>query len=87
MLRKEEKTKIIKESQRHDKDTGSTEVQINILNKEIEELLKHLSAHKHDYSSRRGLIKKVCQRRKLLKYLAAEDPKAYKKMLKKIKSK
>ena len=65
-LRKE---KIIKKFRVHDTDTGSTQVQIAILTEEIKELTEHLKQHKHDYSSRRGLLKKVGERRKLLKYL------------------
>jgi len=97
MTKKEEKTrsednlslteKIIEETRRHKRDTGSPEVQINILNKEIDDLLRHLSTHRHDNSSRLGLIKKISRRRKLLKYLAAENPAAYKKILAKIKNK
>ena len=87
MTTKNEKTKIIEEGARHAEDTGSPEVQIAILNKEISNLLNHLSSHKGDDSSRRGLIKKVSKRRKLLKYLAAVNPTAYKKVLQTIKTK
>lgn len=87
MVQKEEKEKIIKEKARNEKDTGSPEVQIGILNEEINDLLSHLSTHIHDNSSRRGLIKKVSQRRKLLKYLEAVNPRIYKKVLQDIRPK
>ena len=72
-LTKIEKQQIIKEFARDEKDTGSTEVQIAILTKEIEKLTAHLKEHKHDYHSNRGLLMKVGQRRSLLKYLAKTD--------------
>lgn len=67
------KQKIIKKFQLHKNDTGSTEVQIAILSREIDELSSHLKKHIHDYSSRRGLFKKICQRKRLIKYLRKED--------------
>ncbi|NCF75242.1 MAG: 30S ribosomal protein S15 [Xanthomonadaceae bacterium] len=67
------KQKIIKKFQTHKNDTGSTEVQIAILSKEIDELSAHLKKNIHDYSSRRGLFKKICQRKKLIKYLHKEN--------------
>ena len=69
MLDKKTKEKIIKKFATHKGDTGSTQVQVAILTAEIKDLTKHLQDHKHDFSSRRGLLKKVGQRRKLLKYL------------------
>ena len=69
MLTKQQKQRIIKKFQTKDGDTGSPQVQIAILSEEIKELQKHLKTHKKDHSARRGLIRKVNQRRKLLNYL------------------
>lgn len=69
MLTIKKKQNIIKKSQRHDKDTGSPEVQIAILSKRIEELADHLKDHKKDNHSRRGLIKMVADRRSHMKSL------------------
>ena len=76
-LTKEEKNKLITEFHRHDSDTGSPEVQIAILSTRINQLTDHLREHKHDESSRRGLLKLVGQRRKLLSYLKRKDAHAY----------
>ncbi len=73
MLNKKIKEKIIKKFQVHKTDTGSPEVQIAILSKEIDELNSHLKNHRHDFSSRRGLLKKLSERRKLIKYLQREN--------------
>lgn len=78
MLTTRKKSKVIKESQIHDKDTGSAEVQISILSEKIEELTNHLKTHKKDNHSRRGLIKMVSDRRKHIKYLSLNHPKRYK---------
>ena len=86
MLDKETKEKIIGKFKTHSTDTGSSEVQIAILTEEIKQLTEHLQTHKKDFSSRRGLIKKVADRRKLLKYLGKENQKGYEDLLKKIKS-
>jgi len=72
-LNKEVKTKIIEDYHRHDTDTGSPEVQVAILTKRITQLTNHLRANKHDESSRRGLLKLVGQRRRLLAYLRSKD--------------
>ncbi len=85
-IKKTEKRKIIEELQKNNKDTGSVEVQIGLLTKEIKDLVEHLRVHIHDFSSRRGLLKKVSQRRSFLKYLQVHDPKSYEKMVKRIKS-
>lgn len=77
MLTKIKKQNIIKKYRTHESDTGSSEVQIAILTAEIEELAKHLKQHHKDHSSRRGLLKKVGERRRLLRYLKKEDPKSY----------
>jgi small subunit ribosomal protein S15 len=68
MLSKRKKQNVIKSSRRHDTDTGSVEVQIAILTKRIEDLSKHLKTHKKDKHSRRGLLKLVSERRKLMNY-------------------
>lgn len=83
-LTKEEKQQIIKEYAKNENDTGSTEVQIAILSKEIDELTEHLKVHIHDYHSRRGLLKKVGQRRNMLQYLAKKDIQSYREVIKKL---
>lgn len=85
MLTTRQKQNIIKKTQLHDKDTGSPEVQISILNKQIDELASHLKKHKKDNSSRRGLIKMVADRRTHLKNLQKKDVKRYDKVAKTIK--
>ena len=87
MLDKKIKEKIIKKFRVHDTDTGSTQVQIAILTEEIKELTEHLKQHKHDYSSRRGLLKKVGERRKLLKYLQKENETQFRELAEKLKLK
>lgn len=77
MIRKEEKTQIIKDNQLHEKDTGSPEVQIAILTKRINELTEHLKANKQDDHSRMGLYKMVGKRRKMLDYLERVDVERY----------
>ncbi len=87
MLEKKIKEKIIKEFATHKNDTGSPQVQIALLTEEIKQLTRHLQEHKHDFSSRRGLLRKIGQRRRLLKYLQLEQPSAYKKLIEKLKLK
>ncbi len=77
MLTAKKKQKIIEKFRTHASDTGSPQVQIAILTAEVLDLTSHLREHKKDYSSRRGLIKKVNERRRLLKYLEREDEKAF----------
>ncbi|MBC8506190.1 MAG: 30S ribosomal protein S15 [Anaerolineales bacterium] len=72
-LEKEAKTNLIGEYSRHNKDTGSPEVQVAILTERILQLTDHLRTHKHDESSRRGLLKMVGRRRRLLRYLRSKD--------------
>ena len=74
---KDEKTKIIEEYRLTDADTGSTEVQIAILSTRITQLTDHLRANSHDESSRRGLLKLVGRRRRLLAYLRRKDYNRY----------
>ena len=76
-LPKEDKTKLIDEYHRHKTDTGSPEVQVAILTRRIEHLTDHLRTHKHDESSRRGLLKLVGRRRRLLTYLKRENASSY----------
>ena len=87
MLDKKNKQKIINKFKVHDNDTGSTQVQIAILTEEIRLLTDHLKLHKHDHSSRRGLLKKVGERRRLLKYLQKENEEAFMELAKKLKLK
>ncbi|MBD3311046.1 MAG: 30S ribosomal protein S15 [Candidatus Magasanikbacteria bacterium] len=87
MLTKDQKQKIIKKYQTHEGDTGSTEVQIAILSAEIDELSDHLKEHHKDHSSRRGLLRKVGERRKLLRYLKKENAASYEELVKKLKLK
>ncbi len=87
MLEKSLKAKIIKKFRVHEGDTGSTQVQIAILTEEIAQLAEHLKIHKHDHSSRKGLLKKVGERRRLLKYLQKEDEKSFIDVTKKLKLK
>ena len=81
-LTKEEKAKIIKDFAKSKNDTGSAEVQIAILTHEINELTEHLKTHIHDFHSRRGLLKKVGQRRSLLEYLKRTDVNRYRELIK-----
>lgn len=87
MLLPQEKEKIIKEYQLHEHDTGSTPVQIAILTEEIKRLVSHLKEHPKDFHSKRGLLKMVAKRRKLLRYLKRESPEEYLKMIEKLKLK
>jgi len=76
--------RIIKEYQRHEKDTGSPEVQIAILTEKIQRLTEHLKKHKKDIHSRRGLIAMVNKRRRLLEYLKETDYNKYVEIVKKL---
>lgn len=76
-LTQDQKLNIIKEFGANEKDTGSSAVQIAILTAEIKQLNEHLSVHKHDFHSRRGLMMKVGTRRSLLKYLKKADAEKY----------
>lgn len=83
-LTKVEKQQIIKEFARDEKDTGSPEVQIAILTKEIEALTEHLKNNKQDKHSKRGLLMKVGKRRSLLDYLVKTDVKRYRAVVSKL---
>lgn len=87
MLVKKEKDALIRKFQTHKGDTGSPEVQIAILTKEIEEVSDHLKVHRKDNHSRRGLLKMVGTRRRLLRYLLDEDQKRHEKIIDKLKLK
>jgi len=80
-LKRTVKKNLISKHRVHTKDTGSPQVQIAILTKEIKMLTDHLQEHKKDHSARRGLLGKVAQRRKLLTYLRMNKPEQYQKVL------
>jgi small subunit ribosomal protein S15 len=80
-LTKEDKTKIIGEYARSEGDTGSAEVQIAVLTSRIADLTEHLKMHKADHHSRRGLLKMVGQRRRLLDYLKGDDIDRYRDLI------
>ncbi|KPJ55027.1 30S ribosomal protein S15 [Parcubacteria bacterium DG_72] len=82
MLKQEDKLKLIQEHKLHDADTGSADVQIVLLTEEIKKLLSHLKKHPKDFHSKRGLLKMVSKRRKLMKFLKKEDEKRYNKIIK-----
>lgn len=84
MLSKRVKSKIIKEFQIHEKDTGSAEAQIGLLSRRIEELARHLKKNPKDKHSRRGLLKMVSRRRNLLDYLKKNNPTSFNKIVKKL---
>ena len=76
-----EKAELIEGFAMHDGDTGSPEVQIALMDKRIRQLQEHLNTHKHDESSRRGLLKLVGKRRRMLAYLRKEHPDRYRTIL------
>ncbi|MBC7364397.1 MAG: 30S ribosomal protein S15 [Candidatus Aminicenantes bacterium] len=84
MLTKELKAKIIQENQVHPKDSGSPEVQIAILTERINQLITHFQTHKKDFHSRRGLMKLVGQRKRLLQYLKRTDRSRYENLIHKL---
>jgi small subunit ribosomal protein S15 len=81
MLTKQEKTKIVSEFEVHKGDTGSPEVQIALLTKQINDLTEHLKIHKKDHASRRGLLMMVGNRSALLKYVHNNDVKRYREII------
>lgn len=83
-MTKERKLEIIEMYQMAKGDTGSPEVQIALLTEEINELNKHLSIHKHDFHSKRGLFQKIGKRRRLLAYLKQKDLQRYGALLEKL---
>lgn len=84
MLNPKQKQKIVTEHALHESDTGSSEVQIALFTEEIEALTKHLKKHPKDNSSRRGLLKMVAKRKRLLNYLKKEAPIRYNKIVKEL---
>jgi len=80
-LEKAKKVKLIEKHRYHEMDTGSPEVQIALLTERISELTEHLKSHKKDFSSRRGLLKMVGKRRRLLDYLRETDIKNYREIV------
>ena len=84
MIRKDQKTAVIEANRTHETDTGSPEVQIAILTARIQELTEHLKVHTHDNHSRRGLLKMVGKRRKMLDYLAKKDIERYRALIAKL---
>lgn len=84
-LTKEIKKEVVEKFKKHDKDTGSVEVQIALLTKRVNELTEHFKAHIKDHHSRRGLLKIVGQRRRLLNYLQQKDPAKYQELIGKLK--
>lgn len=87
MLTKKEKDALIRKFQTHKDDTGSPEVQVAILSREIDQVSEHLKIHRKDNHSRRGLLQMVGNRRRLLRYLKSEDQKRYDKLVEKLKLK
>ena len=81
MLTQESKTELIKTYAVHTQDTGSPEVQVAILTERIKYLTTHLKANKHDYHTRRGLLKLVGQRRRQLRYLNNRDVNRYRELI------
>ena len=79
-----DKSEVQSKFRRHDKDTGSCEVQVALLSKRIEMLTEHLKTHRKDHSSRYGLIKMVSARRQLLDYLKRKDASRYTKLIKEL---
>lgn len=80
----ENKENVIQEHRTHDGDTGSPEVQVAVLTSRIRHLTDHMREHKHDYHSRRGLLKMVGKRRRLLKYLQKKDVERYRALIAKL---
>ncbi len=84
MITTEKKSKIVADLQTSKMDTGSSAVQVGILTERIKELTAHLKVNKHDFMARRGLLQAVGKRKRLLKYLAEQDAKAYLNLVKKL---
>jgi len=84
VLTTEKRTIIIGEYRLHEKDTGSPEVQIALLSARIEYLTEHFKSHKKDHHSRRGLLKLVGQRRRLLNYIKGNDVERYRNVIKRL---
>ncbi|MGB0589545.1 MAG: 30S ribosomal protein S15 [Myxococcota bacterium] len=80
-LQPEQKSELISKHRRSEADTGSTEVQVALLTTRIKQLTEHFKVHKHDHASRRGLLKLVGQRRRLLNYLKKQDIGRYRSLI------
>lgn len=80
----ENKDAIIREHATHEGDTGSPEVQVAVLTARIQHLTEHMRVHKHDFHSRRGLLKMVGKRRRLLKYLQKKDVERYRALIQRL---
>lgn len=85
MTPKEVKEQVVSDYKTHNSDTGSSQVQVALLTQRINELTEHFKIHKKDHHSRRGLLKMVAQRRKLLDYLKRRDINEYHEIIKKLK--
>ncbi len=83
-LATKEKAKVIEKFRVHEKDTGSSEVQVAVLTEEISHLTDHLKKNQKDNHSRRGLLGMVAQRKKLLDYVKEDDPRRYARLIKKL---
>ncbi len=83
-LEKQEKSKVIEKFQIHEGDTGSPEIQVALLTKKIDKLADHLKTHKKDHHSRRGLLKAVNKRRRLILYLRNKDEDRYQEVVEKL---
>jgi len=83
-LNNEEKTTIISDYKVHEMDTGSPEVQVALLTERIQQLIEHLKTHIHDHHSRRGLLKLVGRRRRLLAYLSQKDKERYRTLIERL---
>lgn len=83
-LTKEDKARLVQEYGKNEKNTGSTEAQIALLSERIATLTEHFKVHKKDTNSRRGLLKLVGQRRRLLKYLQRKDLNGYRELIEKL---
>jgi small subunit ribosomal protein S15 len=81
MITKENKSKVIKSTQKHKDDVGSPEAQVAVLTARIKEITEHLQTNKKDHMARRGLIQMVGKRKKLLKYVESKDFEAYRKLV------
>jgi small subunit ribosomal protein S15 len=83
-LTQEKKQEIISQYQAHETDTGSSNLQVALLTARINELTQHLKANKKDHSSRRGLLKLIGQRKRLLGYIRIKNPQGYQELIKKL---
>jgi small subunit ribosomal protein S15 len=81
MIEREKKLATVRQYQLHEKDSGSAEVQVALLTERINQMTEHFKMHEHDHHSRRGLLKLVGQRRRLLTYLSNNDVKRYRQLI------